>query len=517
MQLTPNLKLKKPEASDAVNIEDLNANADVLDAEVSGLTVSLSNKVDKVSGKDLSTNDYTTVEKTKLAGIAMGAQANPGVATTSAAGLMSASDKSKLDGIAAGANNYAHPATHPPSVITQDASNRFVTDAEKSAWNAKAGTTVATTSANGLMSAADKTAMNAATNAATASTLVKRDAAGRMKAAAPIAADDVVRKAEIEAPPYAVTTGTGTSYVGPFVPAITALTAGLRITIKAHVANTGASTIDVNGLGAKSIRKNTGAVLSAGNIKAGAVYTLVYDGTYFFVVEGERGEYGTASAKDVLAGMTIGTEEGIVTGTLPSYNYMEMAQGYWTNGSGTLSFKMPAGAYVTGGAFGLGFVAPTGYDPNFISSNIRSGTVIFGVTGSLNEGLRHHYINISESYGQNIPGHNTTATIFSKNITSIPFKPLIAIISGAMYVGGNGGRYFTVYASNISVYPSMPTNYINGSGTISDPYGNINHVGCRFINYTDSSVTLELYVTNTQSTSASMGFSGSGLNVLIMG
>jgi hypothetical protein len=39
---------------------------------VAGIT----NKVDKVTGKDLSTNDYTTVEKNKLAGIASGAEVN---------------------------------------------------------------------------------------------------------------------------------------------------------------------------------------------------------------------------------------------------------------------------------------------------------------------------------------------------------------------------------------------------------------------------------------------------------
>ena len=32
---------------------------------------------------------------------------------------------------------YTHPASHPPSIITQDSSNRFVTDAEKSTWSAK--------------------------------------------------------------------------------------------------------------------------------------------------------------------------------------------------------------------------------------------------------------------------------------------------------------------------------------------------------------------------------------------
>lgn len=33
---------------------------------------------------------------------------------------------------------YTHPSTHPASIIAQDSSNRFVTDAEKSSWNSKA-------------------------------------------------------------------------------------------------------------------------------------------------------------------------------------------------------------------------------------------------------------------------------------------------------------------------------------------------------------------------------------------
>lgn len=61
----------------------------------------LDTKVDKVAGKQLSTNDYTTAEK------------------------------NKLDGIQSGATNYVHPPTHPPSIIEQDVSNRFMTDAER--------------------------------------------------------------------------------------------------------------------------------------------------------------------------------------------------------------------------------------------------------------------------------------------------------------------------------------------------------------------------------------------------
>lgn len=58
-------------------------------------------------------------------------------ATTSVAGFMQTTDKSKLDGIAQGATNYTHPVNHPASIITQDSSNRFVTDAEKTTWNDK--------------------------------------------------------------------------------------------------------------------------------------------------------------------------------------------------------------------------------------------------------------------------------------------------------------------------------------------------------------------------------------------
>lgn len=124
-------------------------------------TVDLSGKVDKVAGKGLSTNDYTTAEKTKLAGIADGANKYvhpsytaktsglykvtvdatghvsavaavtkgditalgiPGQdttypeATTAKAGLMSAADKTKLDGM--------------DTIIDKAIANHTATDAE---------------------------------------------------------------------------------------------------------------------------------------------------------------------------------------------------------------------------------------------------------------------------------------------------------------------------------------------------------------------------------------------------
>lgn len=57
------------------------------------------------------------------------------LATQELAGFQSPADKKKLDGVAEGANNYTHPETHPPGIIELDPNNRFVTDAEKAAWN----------------------------------------------------------------------------------------------------------------------------------------------------------------------------------------------------------------------------------------------------------------------------------------------------------------------------------------------------------------------------------------------
>ena len=64
-----------------------------------------------------------------------------GLATTNTNGLMSYSDKSKLNGIAYGANNYSHPTNHPASIIITDSNHRFVTDSQLDKLNSIASTT----------------------------------------------------------------------------------------------------------------------------------------------------------------------------------------------------------------------------------------------------------------------------------------------------------------------------------------------------------------------------------------
>ena len=76
---------------------------------VDAIEAAIGNKVDKDGSKQLSDENYTSAEKTKLAGIAENA------------------------------NNYTHPAKHEATIITEDETHRFVTDAEKEEWSGKLG------------------------------------------------------------------------------------------------------------------------------------------------------------------------------------------------------------------------------------------------------------------------------------------------------------------------------------------------------------------------------------------
>jgi hypothetical protein len=84
---------------------------------------------------------------------------------------------------------------------------------------------------------------------------------------------------------YATDTGIANAYVITLNPAPTAYVAGQSFKFKATNANTGTSTLNVNGLGAKTIKKNSNVNLVAGNILAGQIVTAVYDGSNFQIRE----------------------------------------------------------------------------------------------------------------------------------------------------------------------------------------------------------------------------------------
>lgn len=95
---------------------------------------------------------------------------------------------------------------------------------------------------------------------------------------------------------YAATSGTDT-YTASFTPTITAYATGQLLALNFGNANTGAATINVDGLGAKSLTKNGTSDLVSGDVNASEIRMAVYDGTRFQLI----GPHGLNEDQAILA------------------------------------------------------------------------------------------------------------------------------------------------------------------------------------------------------------------------
>lgn len=80
---------------------------------------------------------------------------------------------------------------------------------------------------------------------------------------------------------YAADAEANDTYVITLSPAPVSYATGMVVYFKANTINTGAATLNVNGLGAKSIVKYLNTTLVNGDIIAGMFCTVIYDGTNF--------------------------------------------------------------------------------------------------------------------------------------------------------------------------------------------------------------------------------------------
>jgi hypothetical protein len=172
---------------------------------------------------------------------------------------------------------------------------------------------------------------------------------------------------------YGTTAGVASTYTLTLSPALTSYTAGVGVTVKINIANTGASTINVNGLGAKSILDSKGNAMTTGKLRLNGVYTLRYDGTNF-ILQGEGGS-GNAVASDLLSGKTASTDAGDVVGTMPNMSVGDKLSSGATGVAGRIYMAMPTG-----------YVADNGLyfdDAEFIAANWPANINLFGLQGTM--------------------------------------------------------------------------------------------------------------------------------------
>lgn len=396
MQTTTNFGLKKPDGTDAVNIQDFNDNADVIDQK-------LKEAIDAaaVIGSHAATHQPGGTDPLPTAA------PSGGLGTANAAGSNTSLARADHTHLAFDSTNPAANGTASPGSATTAARRDHVhpTDSTRAplASPAFTGTPTAPTVAVDTSTMQLATTAFVINQAGTTTPLVNGAAAvGVSKRYARIDhvhPTDTSRVAQTDFDihnadytiqiPYAVTTGSANTYTVSTSPSLPSLVAGVAITVKIHAVNTGTSTINWNDKGAKSIKKSNGSDVAPGNLKLNGVYTLRYDGTNF-ILQGEGGEYGTAGASQVLSGYSVGTEAGLVNGSMPekagatlvnstSDNVLE-PDGFASNANGSYgyaNFKVPSNGHFDETTVFRGITY--GLNPDVV----KAGQKIGGATSSL--------------------------------------------------------------------------------------------------------------------------------------
>jgi len=171
---------------------------------------------------------------------------------------------------------------------------------------------------------------------------------------------------------YAVDASGTDAYAITITPAITAYTAGQRFTFKAGTANTGACTLNVSGLGAKTIKKDVSSDLATGDIIVNQIVEVEYDGTNMQLLS--RSALGTITST-----VQVFTSNG--TYTAPSGLKYAIVECMGAGGAGGSS----TGGVVNGGGGGGG---AGGYAKKVLSATTigASQSVTVGATGNTSFG-----------------------------------------------------------------------------------------------------------------------------------
>lgn len=144
---------------------------------------------------------------------------------------------------------------------------------------------------------------------------------------------------------YALDTGVVNALSVTLSPVPTAYYDGMFLRLKVAVTGTGSASLNVNGLGAKTIWGMNGTVLQGGELVAGGIYGFIYDATngVFILIDQGKGSVQVGAATQSNQAVNLG-QMPFVSGqpghvTLP--NGMIMQWGYSSIGSGGAAISFP--------------------------------------------------------------------------------------------------------------------------------------------------------------------------------
>ena len=176
--------------------------------------------------------------------------------------------------------------------------------------------------------------------------------------------------------PYAVSSSAANTYTASVTPAPVEYTTGMLVLIKFNNTNTGAATLNLNGLGAIPIKRLDGSALVSGDFYSGMVAALVYDGTNFqilnaqivkpsSVVNNQFSYTEDGGSANTLTGTLTPSPSGYTAGMAVKIKVANANTGASTvnlNGLGAKSINLSSGAALIGGELIAGMIAELIYD-----------------------------------------------------------------------------------------------------------------------------------------------------------
>lgn len=272
--------------------------------------------------------------------------------------------------------------------------------------------------------------------ATTTTNVLKGDGAGNTTSAVP-GTDYVVPNED-----YIAGAGSANTYTATFIPAITALTDGIKYRFKANAANTGASTLNASSLGVNPIVNWYGNPLVGGEIIANANIEVTYN-TSFNSGNGAWVIENTISLPPVGATMRWKTNTA-PAGWLPCVGQAVSRTAY------------AALFALLGTSYGAGDGSSTFNLPNSTDRmNIGAGNLYgLGSTGGSRDAIV-----VSHTHGVNDPGH----------LHSLPNLPS-AVVGSSLFTGGTPNSQAANQTGAAVTGISIQSTGSSGSGANLPPY-----------------------------------------------
>jgi hypothetical protein len=177
---------------------------------------------------------------------------------------------------------------------------------------------------------------------------------------------DVAVEAQVNAVKVLASVAGTDTITGSMTPDLTAYSSGMIVVFTPANNNTGAATLNIDSLGAKSIVKEDGRALIAGDLQASAAHVLVYDGTNFVVLNpmflvNQAGTLNSSAAEVGFKGVPLNTQNANYTLVLS-----DAGKTILSTSTGGFTWTIPANASV---AF------PVGTAVTFINDTNGSNTI----------------------------------------------------------------------------------------------------------------------------------------------